>query len=170
MKRLPLILLLCLLMSCSPAAFTQKNGFDSPDPDTYVSLMPYVREYFYYRKWAVINNDLGWFYNHYPSLAVGMDIDRGINVEGNHVRNLQSLTPIDGNIFPEFYEKIKIQEIDGKVQWQVHGMEIYLWKNAEGDFEESGGEFIMVLYLKNDGESWKIYKTDEVVLSEWKEE
>lgn len=169
MKNYFVFLVFSILLCCSPTEVEENNDFAIPDPESYVRLMPYVREYFHLRKQAVINGNLNAFYERYPDLGKSSDRDQGINTEAYHVRNMQSLEPFDGNFFPEYYEKIKIHEMDGAVHVLVHGMEIYLWKNDKGMIDESGGEFKMVISLSKVGETWEIYETDEVTLREWKE-
>jgi len=36
-------------------------------------------------------------------------------------------------------------------------MELYLWDKDGLGFDESGGEFKMVLYLRKVGDTWEIY-------------
>ncbi len=38
----------------------------------------------------------------------------------------------------------------------VHGMELYLWNNEDDTFNESGGEFKMVLTVRKEGNTWQI--------------
>ena len=47
-------------------------------------------------------------------------------------------------------------------------MELYLWDKVGLGFDESGGELKLVLYLRKVGETWEIYKSDAVMLREWK--
>jgi len=82
---------------------------------------------------------------------------------------MENLAPIDGNIFPEFYEKMKFREGEGEILILIPGMEQYLWQMTDDGFSGSGGEFKLVLYLRKAGDSLEVYKTDEVMLSEWKE-
>ncbi|WP_374724438.1 hypothetical protein [Calidifontibacillus erzurumensis] len=37
------------------------------------------------------------------------------------------------------------------------------------DFEETGGEYLMKVFLKRNGEQWDVVKTDEYTLLEYKE-
>jgi len=82
---------------------------------------------------------------------------------------MQSLSPFDGNIHPEYYERIKIRQSGAGVEILVHGIELYLWNNDGNIFTESGGEFKMVLLLRKEGDSWQIIQTDQVTLHEWKD-
>ena len=66
-------------------------------------------------------------------------------------------TTVDSNIFPEYYEKIKIREIEDEIHILLHEMELYLWDKDGLGFDESGGEFKMVLYLRKVGDTWEIY-------------
>ncbi len=47
----------------------------------------------------------------------------------------------------------------------VHGSLLYLLD----DFEETGGEYLMKVFLKRNGEQWDVVKTDEYTLLEYKE-
>jgi len=91
------------------------------------------------------------FYDRYPALQERINIDQGINLEANEVHYMQSLAPFDGNILPEYYEKIRVRETEGEIQVLAHGMALYLWKDSVGMFEESGGEFMMVIFLNKEG-------------------
>jgi hypothetical protein len=108
------------------------------------------------------------FYQRYPDLAVGTDLELGINMEPHLVESMHKLDPIDGNIFPEYYERLKIHEIDGEIHALLHGMELYSWQDKDGTYQESGGEFKIVLFLCQKEETWQVIGTDEVTLLEWK--
>lgn len=170
MKKLFQFFLFVVLVSCSTNQTGEFVGFIDPDSETYVNLMPYIRESFYYRKQAIIEVDISAIYDRYPALSKEIDLDKGINIKGIFVRNMQSFEIIDGNIFPEFYEKIKLMETDGEIRKLVHGMELYLRQNDERGLSESGGEFKLVVYLRKDANNFEIYRTDEVTSREWKEE
>ena len=47
-------------------------------------------------------------------------------------------------------------------------MELYLWDKVGLGFDESSGELKLVLYLRKVGETWEIYKSDAVMVREWK--
>jgi len=163
-----ILLTLFLITSCTPTENDEFSEFVHPDPETYVTLMPLIREYFFYRKQAVLNGDMDGFFDRYPALEVGMNIDQGINIEASQVHNMQSLDPFDANISPEYYEKIRVRKIEAEIHISVHGIALYLWKDSEGLFNESGGEFMIVIYAREQGDNWQIYKTDEVTLMEQK--
>ena len=110
------------------------------------------------------------FYARYPDLAINTNLEQGINVEGFHVENMSGFAVIDGNIFPEYYEKMRINKDADEIQILLHGKEMYLRADSKGKLNETGGEFMMVLFLRMEGSGWQIYKTDEVTLREWKEE
>lgn len=172
MKNIKLIIFIIILIcaACSQLQVGQSSEYITPDSETYLSLMPIVREYFYYRKQAVLNGDMTDFYQRYPDLAYGTDIEQGINFEGFHVENLAGLEVFDGNNFPEYYENLRIKKDVDEIQIKLHGMELYLWEDSEGKFKESGGEFKIVLFLRREWLGWEIYKTDEVTLQEWKDQ
>jgi hypothetical protein len=169
MKRKIILTIISLILSACvlirPGDF---HHFAEPEPETYVRLLPIVQEYFYYRKQAVLSGDLDSFYQRYPKLSEGADLERGINIEAHLVESFYALQPIDGNIHPEYYEKIKIKDLHADLQILVHGMELYLWQDPVGAFNESGGEFKLVLFLQHKGDTWQIVQTDEVTLAEWK--
>jgi hypothetical protein len=148
---------------------TTSIGFTQPEPNTWVMLMPAVQEYFYYRKRAVAAGDIKILWEHYPELKNGADISKGINAEQSIVASYQGLKPFDGNVFPEEYEQIKVKMPDNEAEVLVHGMELYLWSDAKGNFTSSGGEFKIILYLKlkQRNDRWQLYKTDEVTMAEW---
>ncbi|MFM6324976.1 MAG: hypothetical protein ACKPH1_03530 [Microcystis panniformis] len=149
----------------STSAPASTSSFTEPDPETFVALMPALREYFYYRKQAVITSNIEELWTHFPELKNEVSIEQGINI----VTNYQSLKPFDGNIFPEHYERLRVKFTNGKVEVLVHGMELYTWLDENNKFEDSGGEFKIVLYLHMKDGHWVVYKTDEVTLSEWKQ-
>ncbi|MFM6899150.1 MAG: hypothetical protein ACKPKF_18345, partial [Microcystis panniformis] len=103
----------------STSAPASTSSFTEPDPETFVALMPALREYFYYRKQAVITSNIEELWTHFPELKNEVSIEQGINI----VTNYQSLKPFDGNIFPEHYERLRVKFTNGKVEVLVHGME-----------------------------------------------
>ena len=163
-----IIIIILTLSACTQINTAVFQDFTHPEPDIYVKLMPIVREYFYYRKGAVLSGDLATFYLRYPELEKGINLDSGINFEAHLVESLQSLHPFDGDIHPEYYEKIKVKDLRADPQILVHGMELYLWQDADGTFNETGGEFILVLLLQEKEDIWQIVQTNEVTLAEWK--
>lgn len=168
-----LVALIIFLSSCSPVQFHTETpnsaGFSEPNPETFVAIMPTVREYFYYRKQAVTANDIELFWAQYPELQNNVNIEQGINSEELTAKSYQSLNPFDGNISPEHYERIKVKVTDGQAEVLVHGMELYTYLDENNQLEESGGEFKIVLYMNMKSGRWVIYKTDEVTLGEWKD-
>lgn len=146
------------------------SGFVEPDPETFVALMPALREYFYYRKRAVITGKIEELWSHFPELKKNVDFEKGINSEELIVTNYQRLEPFDGNIFPEHYERFKVKFTnEQQVEVFVHGIELYTWLDESNKFDDSGGEFKVVLYLHMKDGHWVVYKTDEVTLMEWQQ-
>lgn len=143
--------------------------FTEPDPETYVMVLPAVLEYFHYRKKAILSGNPEDVWEHYPELKIETDIPNGINMEGFVITNYQGLKLFDGNISPEHYEQIHVKTMNDNIQVLVHGMELYLFLDENGDFNESGGEFKIVLYLYRKGGRWVVFRTDEVTQSEWEE-
>ncbi|HLO32594.1 MAG TPA: hypothetical protein VK249_25830 [Anaerolineales bacterium] len=173
-KQLLTILVAVLLASCMPAAAnpapteipiatsTTIVGFTEPDPGTWAMLMPAVREYFYYRKKAVITGNVEILWAHYPELKNGADLSNGINKEEFFINNMQGLKPFDGNIDPESYEKIKVKASNGEAEVLTHGMELYLYADGAGKFDETGGEFKIIIFMKRQNKQWAVYKTDDI--------
>lgn len=137
-------------------------GFVDPEPGIRVDLRPAVREYFYYRKKAIVSSDVSVLWERFPHLEQGMDTQAGINIEKNAVKNYGVLKPFDGNIFPEYYEQIKVKMSGDSADVLVHGMELYLFLDDSGKFEESGGEFRIILSLKKQNNLWTVYKTTDI--------
>jgi len=165
-----IILLVSLLLSlaaCTQAEVSSPSSFTEPDPAVYVSLAPVVWEYFYFRKAAVLSGELDTFYARFPALTTGADPEQGINAEAHHVAGFQGFDLLDGDIFPEYYERFKIKHMGDQVQILAHGMELYLYRDAEGVFNQSGGEFKLVLSLRPAGVGWQLFQTDQVTQSEW---
>ena len=158
-----------LISACTPSIRSDSPDFTAPEPETYVNPMPAVLEYFHFRKQAVLSGDLNTFYQRYPDLEHNTNVESGINTESTLISNMRALAPVDGNILPEYYEKIKVNQSENDVQVLVHGMELYLRENSQGEFSESGGEFKLVLFMRQHGKTWQIYKTDEVTLQEWQD-
>lgn len=158
-----------MVSACSATEQKDATDFQDPDPEIYVSLMPAIREYFLYRKQAIILNDMTAFYERYPDLTSNTDMARGINNEAHIVTSIAGVNPFDGDISIEHYERIKVFQTGTETQVLVHGNELYLWKNDENEFDHSGGEFKIVLFMRDQDGTWQIYKTDQVTIAEWKD-
>ena len=131
---------------------TQKRvlkGFVEPEPSDWVKYTKPVREYMYHRTQAVINNDINIIWEKYPELKESIDREKGINVEKNEVESLnQGFDLLDANYNIESYEGIKIKPInDNEVIVLVHGSIVY----SRTDFDESDGEYLMKVFLKQKG-------------------
>ena len=144
-------------------------GFVRPDPETYVKVLPAVLEYFYYRKQAMISGSVETLWEKYPELKNDIDFSKGVNSEGFFISNYHGLKLFDGNIFPEAYEPIKVKVKPDETEVLVHGMELYLFLDENREFTESGGEIKIVLYLHLKDGHWVVFKTDEVLQSEWQQ-
>jgi len=176
-----LVASIIFLASCSPAnlsaptsvprvtASSSASDFVEPDPETFVAFMPTVLEYFYYRKQAIITNDIETLWKQYPELRNTVNIEQGINSEEFTLKNYQGLKPFDGNISPEHYERFKVKLTNGEAEVLIHGMELYTFLDENNNFEESGGEFKIILYLQMKNGRWVVYKTDEVTIGEWQQ-
>ena len=151
------------------AASSSTSDFLEPDPETFVAFLPTVLEYFYYRKQAIITNNIEALWTQYPELKNNVNIEQGINSEEFAVMNYQGLKPFDGNISPEHYERFKVKLTNGQAEVLVHGMELYIFLDENDSFQESGGEFKIILYLQMINKRWVVYKTDEVTIGEWQQ-
>jgi hypothetical protein len=137
-------------------------GFTDPNPETWVMLMPAVREYLYYRKKAVIAGNVEVLWTQYPELKDGADFSKGINAEEFFINNMQGLKPFDGNIFPEYYERMKVNILGETAEVLVHWLELYLYVDETGRFEDSGGEFRVIIFLRHQDNQWTVYKTHDI--------
>jgi hypothetical protein len=141
---------------------TNISSYPELDPETWVKVMPAVREYLYFRKKSIIAGNVEILWKQYPELKQGVDFSKGINSEEHTISNFQVLKPFDGNVTPEFYEKIKVILSDEHAQVLIHGWELYLYHDEAGKFDDTGGELKMVLFLRNEGNRWTVYKTIDV--------
>jgi len=169
-KLFVLLTLLFLLTGCNQSKISNNpvEEFMEPDPGLYVELMPAIREYFYLRKQAMLLNDSTDFYENYPDLLKDVDLAKGINAETKFFEYTHSQKPFDGNILPDFYERMAVKQTETETQVLLHGIELYLWKNIHSEYDEFGGEFKIVLFMRQQESGWQIFKTDEVTLDEWK--
>ena len=147
----------------SPAPLSSvETDYVDPDPTTWVMLMKPVREYFYYRKKAVVSGDIQALWNRYPPLSQGVDVSRGWNSEAFLVQNMRPLGPFDGDISIESYEQIKVIVSDTRAAVLTHGLEMYL-TGAQGQFDESGSEFKIIVFVCELGDqSWTVYGTHDI--------
>jgi hypothetical protein len=141
---------------------TNTFSFIDPNPETWVMLMPAVREYLYYRKKAVIAGNVEVLWEQYPELKVGSDFSQGINAEEFFINNMQGLRPFDGDIFPEYYEQMKVNVLGESAEVLIHGMELYLYIDETGKFEDSGSEFRIIIFLRHQDNQWTVYKTHDI--------
>jgi len=115
------------------------SAFVPTEPETYVKVLPAVLEYFYYRKNAMISGHVEDLWTQFPELRNGSDPAKGINAESSLITNYQGLKLFDGNIFPEYYEQMRVKTGSDEMQVLVHGMELYLYPGENGQFNQSGG-------------------------------
>lgn len=154
----------------SPPPSTATNSeFIEPEPDVYVSVLPAVLKYFYYRKQAIISRNVEGIWEEYPELRTDTDNLKGINAEGFLVSVYQGLKLLDGNIFPEYYDRMKVKIQGDEMEVLLHGMELYLFQDPYQQFSDSGGEFKIILFLRMKDGVWDVFKTDEVMPAEWHE-
>lgn len=170
-----IVVLLLSLLGCQQKSVLSDDlnskkdleGFVEPEASDWVKYTNPVREYMYYRTQAVINNDINILWERYPELKENIDSEKGVNVEKNEVESLnQGFELVDANYNIESYERIKVNAInDNEVTVLVHGSIVYL----RDDFDESGGEYLMKVFLKQNDNQWTVVKTDEYTLPEYKE-
>jgi len=169
MKKLLLLLFSsCLIFAagCSISdTANESEEFMEPEPSEWVVFNEVLTEYFHYRTQSVIKNDIDLLHDRYPSLSENVSVEEGINIEENELKNYNAgLTLIDANFSTEQYGRLKVKEMgDEEAVLLVHGSNLYVTR----EFGESGGEFLMEVYLKKDKGRWEIIKTDEYTLSEY---
>ncbi|OLO39386.1 hypothetical protein BTR23_10140 [Alkalihalophilus pseudofirmus] len=149
---------------------TQKEiirGFVEPEPSDWVDYIKPIREYMYHRTQAVINNDIQILWQKYPELKHNIDLEQGVNIEKYELKPLnEGFDLLDANYNIESYDRIKVKSInEDEVIVFVHGSIGYL----RNDFEESGGEYLLKIFLKQIDSQWTVVKTDEYTLPEYKE-
>lgn len=167
-----IVVILSTLLGCQQNT-TQTNksnekiGFIEPEPSDWVNYTKPIREYMYYRTQAVINNDIDILWGKYPDLEKNIDSKQGVNVENYEVETLnRNFDLLDANNNIESYERIKVKIInENEVIVLVHGSVVYL----RDDFDESGGEYLIKVFLKWKDKHWTVVKTDEYTQSEYKE-
>jgi hypothetical protein len=144
-----------------------KLTFVEPEPSDWVEYMKPLREYMYYRTQSVLNNDINILWDKYEGLKDNIDRKVGINAEKYEVESLnENQKFIDANYNIESYDKIKVNKSNDKeVAVLVRGSITYLGN----DFDESGGEYLIKVFLMHKDNEWTVVKTDEYTLSEYKE-
>lgn len=143
------------------------EGFVEPDPSDWVEFIKPVTEYMYYRTQAVLNKDINILWDKYQALKDNIDLKKGVNVEKYEVESLnESFELIDANFNIEGNERIKVKTInDDEVIVLIHGGIAYL----RNDFGDSGGEYLIKVFLEQKDNHWTVVKTDEYTLPEYKE-
>jgi len=165
MKKVILILGIFGLIGCN--ASQGQVSFNEPEPSDWVEYIKAVREYMYYRTQAVLQDDIQILWDRYPLLESNSKRETGVNTEKYEVETLNdSFRLIDANFSEESHERIKVKRLsDQEAVILVHGGIGYL----RDDFEESGGEILIELYVEKEDRNWKVVKTDEYTLEEYKE-
>ncbi|MDB4897782.1 MAG: exported protein of unknown function [Firmicutes bacterium] len=138
-------------------------GLQAITPEQFVQFHPVVNRYFYYRKQAVIAQDVAILHREYPDLKQGTDVRAGINAESDTIAQYKGLAVIDGNVEPEHYARFLVREDGNNAVLLVNGLEMYLRK----DFGESGGQLQLLLFLEYRSGVWTVVKTDETTLAEY---
>ncbi|MGF7047462.1 putative lipoprotein NlpE involved in copper resistance [Paenibacillus sp. DS2015] len=145
---------------------TDTEGFIEPEPSEWVKYIKPVREYLHYRTQSVVNGDITMLWKRYPQLEGNVDRNKGINSEQYEDGNILSGSFIDANFSEESHGRIKVKTMnEHEVIILVHGGIVYL----KDDFDESGGEFLIKLFLEKKDNQWNVVKTDEYTLPEYKE-
>lgn len=143
------------------------EGFAEPEPSDWVKYTKPVREYMYRRTQSVINNDINILWEKYPDLKDNIDREQGVNVEKYEIESLnKGFDLLDANYNIESYERIKVKTVNNnEVIVLVHGSIVYL----RNDFDASGGEYLIKVFLKQKENQWTVVKTDEYTIPEYKE-
>ena len=156
--RAPLVLAVVIgALACQPAA----SPFPDPVPQG-TALRAAVEEYFAFRRLAIMRHDAEIVWARYPELRSGMDRERGVNVEALAVTTSASSDLTDLLYDLEAYAPLAAALRDGDGVVRVHGTELY--ESRRGD---SGGEFVLDLFMHDDGDRWTVTKSDEMTLSEY---
>jgi hypothetical protein len=172
-----IIIIFSLLIGCQQNTISTKTDhlstnedmkdFIEPEPSDWVKYSNIIRKYLYYRTQAVVNKDIKILWSQYPDLKDDVDTKKGINMEKYEMESLNgNFELLDANYDIESYERIKVKTIDDhNVVVLVHGSISYL----RNDFDESGGEYLIKVFLGKTNNHWSVVKTDEYVLDEYKE-
>ncbi|MCL6603169.1 MAG: hypothetical protein K6T94_09870 [Paenibacillus sp.] len=170
-----LVVILISLVGCQQNKSITENlntkiemeGFEEPKSSEWVKYITPVIEYMYYRTQAVVNSDINILWDKYRNLKDNVDSEQGVNIEKNEVESLnRNFDLLDANFNIESYERIKVKIInENEVVVLVHGSIIYL----KNDFDESGGEYLIKIFLEFKNNQWTVVKTDEYTLPEYKE-
>lgn len=122
-----------------------------------------VEAYFDRYAGALVACDAEGFLAHYPGLATGADLSRGINGEVTRIQRCSGLKSLGYEL-----ERYAPMRLHGHANWidvTVHGLERWDY----GDSVPGGGEFIVTLRLKPTAGIWEVVRTDEVTLPEYHE-
>jgi len=143
------------------------EGFVEPESSDWVKFIAIAREYMFYRTQAVINDDINILWDKYPQLMKNINLNQGVNIENDEVESLnESFDMIDANYNIESNDRIKVKIVnDNEVIILIHGSIVYL----RNDFEESGAEHLIKVYLEHKDNHWTVVQTDEYTLPEYKE-
>ncbi|MFX3633849.1 MAG: hypothetical protein ACE3L7_26200 [Candidatus Pristimantibacillus sp.] len=143
------------------------NGFVELKPSDWVKYIKPIREYMYYRTQATVNKDIDQLWNKYPDLQENINQLQGINIEKFEVEFFKnSFDLLDANYDIEKYGKIKVKFVnDTEVIVLVHGSIEYI----RDDFDLSGGEHLIRVFLQQKDKGWTVVKTDEHTMSELKD-
>lgn len=154
-------------MAAPETANPDQEHFAEPESSDWVEYMKPLQEYMYYRTQAVLNNEIRILWNRYPELQNHVDLTQGINAEQQAVNNLNdSFRLLDANFDVEGYDRIKVKKVsDREVVVLVHGSIQFL----RDDYEVTGGELVIEIYLRQEAGRWNVIQTDEYTLPEYKE-
>ena len=136
----------------------QPPGFVIPEPELWVQVAPRIREYFYFRKQAIVHGDIARLWERYPALRSPFLPDQGINSERVEVEHTQPY--LDGNI--TFDHDFRVCLRATTMQVYVHGWEEYLLP----DLNITGSEFYIRLDFQGRGPDWALMRTDTLTEAE----
>jgi len=159
--------LLSILTACGPGPEPrpgvrpypcQPAGFTTPEPGMWVEVAALLREYFYFRKQAILKQDISLLWERYPALREPYLPTRGINAERLEVDHTRPY--LDGNI--AFDRDFRVRLRGDTLQVYVHGWEEYLLP----DFSITGSEFYIQLDFQRRGFRWELTRTDALTEAE----
>jgi hypothetical protein len=156
-----------ITMSSTESKTSNMKDYIEPTPSEWVEYMKPLNKYMYYRTQSIIRNDIEILWNVFPQLKNNRNKELGIN---NEIFEMESRSKndsmIDANFNIESYERIKIKKIsDTEVIALIHGSISYLGN----DFDNSGGELLIKVFLESANKEWTVVETDEYTLPEYKE-
>lgn len=57
---------------------------------------------------------------------------------------------------------IKVKQSGDNLEVLTHGMELYLYLDENNTYNDSGGEFKIILFPRRQYDQWSVYQTQDV--------